>query len=128
MKKAATLGSLARELSRDPRFKQAMARARRGPRGKERARVEQTMGVVSLLLSTASHFSKKKKARALDELREAINLLVQVSLLLKENVLDRPEVKKFFKQRSKELYVFARQCAEIVMPRKGHRALRPKSV
>lgn len=119
MKKVATLRTLTKKLSRDPELKEAMRRAGRRPRGRDRARVEQATGLLSLLLGIASRFSKKKKAKALDELKDAINLLVEASLLLKENVLDRPDVKRFFKQRSKEVYRFAQECMEMVMPKKG---------
>jgi hypothetical protein len=128
MKKTTTFRSLTKELSRDPQLKQAMARARREPRGKDRAKVERVTGVLSLLLTIASRFSKKKKARTLDELKDAINLLVQASLLLKENILDRPEVKKFFQQRSKEIYLFAQECVDKVVPKKVNATLKSKSV
>ena len=124
MKKAPTFRTLAKELSRDPRLKKVMARAGRQPRGRDRAKVEQVTGLLSVMLTVASRFSKKKRARAIEDLRDAIDLLVQASLLLKENVFDRPEVKRFFKQRSKELYSFARGCVEIVVPKKG-RKVRP---
>lgn len=132
MKKTTTFRSLtkelSRELSRDPQLKQAMARAKREPRGENRAKAEQVTGVLSLPLTIASRFSKKKKARTLDELKDAINLLVQASLLLKENILDRPEVKKFVQQRSKEIYLFAQECVSRVVPKKANATLKSKSV
>jgi len=83
-------------------------------------------GLLLLILSIASRFSKKKQAKALDELIDTIYLLVQVSLLLKENVFDRPEVKKFFRRRSKEIYSFAQECVAMVLPKtRGVRPILP---
>jgi hypothetical protein len=75
-------------------------------------------------LAIASRFATKKKARALDELMDIIFLLVQVSLLLKENIFDRPEVKKFFSQSSKEIYSLAQKYVAMVSP--TAKTLRPK--
>ena len=71
----------------------------------------------------AARFATKKKARALDELMEVIYLVVQVSLVLKENIFDRPEVKEFFSQSSKEIYFFAQKYVAMVLPKT--KAIRP---
>ena len=47
---------------------------------------------------------KKKKARALKEQTEIMHFLVQISLLLKENVLARPEVKEFFSRSARQIH------------------------
>jgi hypothetical protein len=123
MKKGSQFKGLLKELSRDPQLKTVIAKAKRRPRGKAEAKVESATGIVLLALSVASRFAKKKKARALDELADLIYLLVQVSLMLKENIFDRPEVREFIGQRSKQIYVFAQQCAALVLPKT--KALRP---
>ena len=115
MKKTATYRTLLKELDRDPRVKRAMAQARRREGAKDRARVEQLTGVLSLALTIASRFSKKKRSRVLEELRDAISLLAELSVLLKENVFDRPEVKKFIRQRSKQIYSFAEECVAMLL-------------
>ena len=78
---------------------------------------ESAAGLFLLGLSDRSRFAKKKKARALDELGDLIYLLVQVSVMLKENIFDRPEVREFFSQRSKQIYLFAQECAALVLPK-----------
>jgi hypothetical protein len=113
---------LLKVLGRDPRLKRVMAR--RQIRGKGGANVERVTDVVLLLLAFASRFATKKKARALDELMDFIFLLVQVSLLLKENIFDRPEVKKFFSQCSNEIYLLAQKYVATVSP--TTKTLRPK--
>lgn len=125
MKKAATFRTLLKDLDRDPRVRQAVARAKRGNGHKDRGKVEGLAGILSLALTVASRYSKKKRARALEELRDAISFLVELSLLLKENVFDRPEVKKFIRQRSKQIYLFAQGCVAMVLPKKT-REVRPK--
>ena len=124
MKNGTQVGKLLKELSRDPRVKRVIAKAKRRTRGKGRAKVETVTDTFLLLMAIASRFAKKKKARALDELMEIIYLLVQVSLLLKENIFDRPEVKEFFRHSSKQTYALAQECVAMVLPKT--KALRPK--
>jgi hypothetical protein len=126
MKHGSQFTDLLKDLSRDPRLKLVIAKAKRGQtRGKGAAKVENATGVLLLLLAIASRFAKKKRARALDELMDVIYLLVQVSLVLKENIFDRPEVKDFFSQGSDHIYSLAQQCMAMVLPKtKGLRPTR----
>jgi hypothetical protein len=117
MKNASQFRKLLKQLSRDARLKRIIAKAKRRTRGKGGAKVETVTDMFLLLMAIASRFAKKKKARALDELMEIIYLLVQVSLLLKENVFDRPEVKEFFRHSSKQIYVLAQECVAMVLPK-----------
>ena len=123
MKTASQFENLLKGLGRDPRLKRVIVRAKRKPRGKGGAKVETVTDIFLLLMAIASRFAKKKKARALDELMEIIYLLVQVSLVLKENVFDRPEVKAFLSHRSKEVYSLAQECIAMVLPKT--KGLRP---
>jgi acid phosphatase family membrane protein YuiD len=106
---------LIKQLGRDPRLKRVIAK--RQGLGKNAAKVESLTDIVLLILAIASRFATKKKARALDELMDIIFLLVQVSLRLKENIFDRPEVKEFFGQRSKEIYSFGQKYVAMVLPK-----------
>ena len=121
MKKGSQFKGLLKELGRDPRLKQVIAKRR--TRGKGEAKVENVTGIVLLILAIAGRFATKKKARALDELMDIIYLLVQVSLVLRENVFDRPEVKAFLSHRSKEVYSLAQECIAMVLPKT--KGLRP---
>ena len=121
MKKGSQFKGLLKELGRDPRLKRVIAKRR--TRGKGEARVENMSGIVLLILAIAARFATKKKARALDELMDIIYLLVQVSLVLRENVFDRPEVKAFLSHRSKEVYSLAQECIAMVLPKT--KGLRP---
>ena len=121
MKKGSQFKGLLKELGRDPRLKRVIAERR--TRGKGEAKVENVTGIVLLILAIAGRFATKKKARALDELMDIIYLLVQVSLVLKENVFDRPEVKAFLSHRSKEVYSLAQECIAMVLPKT--KGLRP---
>ncbi len=122
MKNDSQFTDLLKVLGRDPRVKRVMAK--RQIRGNGGRKIEGVTDIVLVLLAIASRFATKKKARALDELMDFIFLLVQVSLLLKENVFDRPEVKKFFSQSSNEIYLLAQKYAAMVSPKT--RTLRPK--
>jgi len=117
MSKPTGFAGLAKELSRDPRLKQAVAKARRKTPEKSVRRIDDAAGIVLLLLGIASRFSKKKKARALNEAMDVIHLLVQVSIVLKENVFDRPQVKKFFNQSFRQVYSLARDLVAAVLPK-----------
>ena len=112
-----------KELRRDPRVKRVMAK--RQSRGKGGRKIEGVTDIVLVLLAIASRFVTKKKARAIDELMDIIYLLLQVSLLLKENIFDRPEVKEFLSQSSKEIYLLAQKYVAMVLPKtKGLRPMR----
>jgi len=125
MSKRTSFADIAKELSRDPQFKQAIAKARSKKRGKEVRRVDSATGIALLLLGIASRFSKRKKARAIEDAMDVIYLLVQVSIVLKENVFDRPQVKKFFSQSFRQVYLLARDFVALVVP-KTKAAARPK--
>ena len=123
MKKGSQFKGLLKELGRDPRLKRVIAERR--TRGKGEAKVENVTGIVLLILAIAGRFATKKKARALDELMDIIYLLVQVSLLLKENIFDRPEVREFFRHSSKQIYLLAQECVAMVLPKtQGLRPMR----
>ncbi len=118
MKNSGRFASVVKELSRDPRLKRAIAKR---PRGKSATQVQGAADTVLLLLKIVSRFAKKKKARAIDELMDNIRLLVRFSLMLKENIFDRPEVREFFYRRSKQVYVLAQQCVALVLPKPKRR-------
>ena len=114
MKKDSQFKDLLKELARDPRVKRVIGKRR--SRGKRGGKIQPEAGIVLALLGIASRFMTKKRARAFDELVDAIYLLVQVSLLLKENVFDRPEVKRFFRQKSKRIYSLAQEYVVMILP------------
>jgi hypothetical protein len=124
MKNGSQFRNLLKQLGRDPRLKRVIAKAKRQTRGKGVAKVENVTDIFLLILAIASRFATKKKARALDEMMDIIYLLVQVSLLLKENIFDRPEVKEFFSQSSKQIYLLAQECVAMVLPKT--KGLRPR--
>jgi len=123
MKNATGFGKLVKDLSRDPRLKKAVAKAGRRPRGTGVRKVEDTAGLFALTMKIASHFVKKKKARALQEAMDVIYLLVRVSILLKENIFDRPEVKKFFHDSFRQIYAIAQAFVAMVLPRAKVKAI-----
>lgn len=125
MKRSAQAQNVLKKLTRDPRLKQAIAKARRETRGNGRRKIENVTDMFLLVLTIASRFSKKKKARALDELADMVYLLVQTSLVVKENIFDRPEVKKFFTRSSRQLYSFAQECVAMILPKP--KTLRPSA-
>ena len=117
MSKPTKFANIAKELSRDPRLKQAIAKTRRKNRGEGVRRVENATGIILLLLGIASRFSKRTRARALDEAMDVISLLVQVSIVLKENIFDRPQVKKVFSQSLRPIYFLAQQLVALALPK-----------
>ena len=117
MKSRSQFETLLNELGRDPRLKRVIAKARRQPPGKGRTKVETATGAVLLIVKISSRFTSKKKARAIDEIMDIIYLLIQVSLLLKENIFDRREVRDFLSRSSKRLYSLAQECVAMVLPK-----------
>ena len=103
MKKKSQLNSLLKELGRDPQLKRIIAKVRRQTRRKNTAGIENFTDIVFLGLAMTSRFLSKKKARGLEDLMDVLYPLIQISVLLKENIFDRPEVKEFFSQQSKQM-------------------------
>lgn len=119
MKNATKLRKLLTELSRDPRLKRAIAKGRRRSRHEPASQIE-TLAEMSLLLPRiASLFLKRKKARELDKQMDVVHFLVQLSLLLKENILDRPEVRDFFNRSAKQIHMMSRESLGAIMPKRG---------
>jgi len=102
MKNATRFSRLLQELSREPRLKRAIIRARRRS-SKSRSHLENLADLGVLLSTVAAQFMKKKKARALRQQTDVVHFLVQVSLLLKENVFARPEVREFFTRSARRI-------------------------
>lgn len=117
MKNASRFGKLVKDLRRDPRVKKAVAKAVRQSRDPGIRKVEDVTGIAVLMMKIASSFAKKKKARAIEEAMDMIYLLVQVSIVLKENLFDRPEVKKFFSESFRQIYTAAEQVVAMVLPK-----------
>ena len=107
--------NLVRELGRDPRLKRVIAKVKRHSRKKNAAKVESFADFFLLSLAIVSRFVSKKKARSLDELMDVVYLLLQISLLLRENIFDRPEVKEFVSQRSKKMYLVAQKYVDLIL-------------
>ena len=128
MKNADKYRKLLTELSRDPRLKQAIGKARRQPPGNAGTKVETATRMCLMILAIASRFSRKKRARAIDEVADIVHLLVQISFLLKENIFDRTEVKRFFRQTSAQIYAFVQECVAMILPTRKHvmRSPRPR--
>ena len=110
--------NLVKELSRDPRLKRAFSQAKRQIRRKGATKVESMTDFFLLSLAIGTKFISKRKARALDELIEVVYLLVQVSLLLKENIFDRPEVKEFFSQQFKPILSISQGYIDRILPKR----------
>jgi hypothetical protein len=127
MKNATKLRKLLKEWSRDPRLKQVIAKARRGSSHDKRESQIESLANVYLALSTiAAGLSKKKKARALEEHIDVVYFLVQVGLLLKEHIFDRPEVKDFFNRSAQRIYQRTQaSLGTVTAKRKRPRPARP---
>jgi hypothetical protein len=113
------LSSLVRQLSRDRRLKQAIVKVRRRSRGKRRTQLESVADLYLLILAIVAQFSRKKRARALEQQMDVVSFLVQLSLSVKENIFDRPEVQQLFARGSQHLYRAARRCIALAVPEKG---------
>lgn len=102
-KNATTLRNVVKELGRDPQVKHVIAKGWRQSRGKGTSAIESLVETYLLLLAISARFSGKKKARALEKHMDLVHLLTQASLLLKQNIFDRPEVRRFFRQSGKRV-------------------------
>jgi len=125
MKNATRLRKALKELSADPQLRQVIATARRQSREKRPSQIESLAGLYLLLAAIAARFSKKKRARALDEHIAIVRSLVQLSLLLKENVLDRPEVRTFFSRSAKQISLITRESLGLSIPKRKRPRSRP---
>jgi len=104
-------------LSRDPQLKRAITTARRrSPQG--RSPLENLADLYVLLATVAAQLMKKKRARALQEQTDMIHFLVQISLMVKENILARPEVKEFFTRSARQIHEATRATFAVSKARK----------
>jgi len=118
---------LLEELSRDPRVEKAIARSTHHPRKSATVPAGSLVAIFVAMLAIAARFSSKKMARAVDELMDTLYFLLQVSIVLKENVFDRPEVKNFFNRRSKQLYSIAQESAALILGKTKAQAITHRS-
>jgi len=118
MKNATLLRKALKELSADPVLRQVVTKARRGSSKRRPGQIESLASLYLLAAAIAARLSKKKHARALDEHIDIVRFLVQLSLLLKENVLDRPEVRKLFNRSAKRISLIARECLRLSTPKR----------
>lgn len=112
--KTRQITKLLNELSRDPRIEKAIAKTKR-PRGAAPVPTGSLAAIFLAMLAIAARFSSKKMVRALDEMMDTLYLLLQVSLVLKENVFDRPEVQKFFRRRYRQIYSIAQEYVSLIL-------------
>jgi hypothetical protein len=125
MRNATKLSKLLKALSRDPRLRKVIAQARRRSRNTLGSQVESLVNVYLALSTIASGLSKKKKARAIEEHIDLVYFLVQLGLLLKENVFDRPEVQDFFSRGVKQIYQATNaSLGKVTLQRKRIRPVR----
>ena len=134
MKNATRLRKALKKLRADPQLRQVIATARSRSREKRPSQIESLTGLYLLVAAIAARFSKKKRARALDEHIDIVRFLVQLGLLLKENVLDRPEVRTFISRSAEQISFIARENLGLSIPKRkrprsrsaaGRRARRP---
>lgn len=104
-----------RELGRDRRVKRAIIKARREIRRNGKEKAGSFAGFFLLIMAIAFRVLRRKKARAIEELIDILFLLVQVSLLLKENVFDRPEVRAFFSQHYKQISSISQEYVAMLL-------------
>jgi hypothetical protein len=80
--------TLLKKLSQDPALKAAM----------EQLRKSSAPGQADLwqALLIASRFANRRKTRAIADFIDIAMFLISLSLLIKQNVFDRPEVREFF--------------------------------
>lgn len=81
------------DLSQDPKVKIALETIREQTGGGAAK-----AGMAWQLLTVAGKFAGKKRARAIAEVVDVITLIVTLSLILKQNAFDRPEVRAFFER------------------------------
>jgi len=117
MKNVTRFKKLLKELSRDPRLKRVLAKSTRRSRQKRLNQIEALADMFLILSTIASGFLKKKKARVLDEQADMVYFLVQLSLLLKENVFDRPEVQEFFSRSGRQIQLMTRESLSAIKPK-----------
>lgn len=92
--KSARFRVLLKELARDPQVRKALDKI------SEKSKMGQHVKALKDFLPFVTKFSKigGRRAAALSEHLTLIILLFELSILLKTNIFDRPEVQKFFRE------------------------------
>jgi hypothetical protein len=115
MKKSNRFKNLVKDLNRDPRLRRVTVKTNDHSHRNGRAKVQKISDFFLLGLAVVSRFASKKRARTIDEFMDIIYLLVQTSLLLKENIFDRPEVKEFIGQQSEKVHFLAQKYVALIL-------------
>ena len=84
------------------------------------------VGIAWQVLTLTARFAGKKRARAIAEIIDIITFLVTLSLIVKQNIFDRPEVRAFFARQWASLSTGAQrtlaQAQKTLNRRLKHRA------
>lgn len=87
---------LLKKLSTDPKIKSAIESAKAEANSQSSYQATSVIDLIIHLLKYSSTFVGKKKAEKITEYTGYIGFLITISLLLKKNIFDRPEVREFF--------------------------------
>lgn len=84
------------DLSKDKNIKLALDKVKSEYRNESQEQINSFKDLLVVIFRISTKFIGKKKARVLEETLDAVGILIQISLLIKTNVFDRPEVRLFF--------------------------------
>ena len=125
---------LLKKLSSDPKIKEAIRQASEQATSASHFKAQSAMGLIKYLLKYTATFLGKKKAQKFNEYSEYVVVLITVSLILKKNIFDRPEVKEFFvsnwqlaKDRSISLYDFCQDYVRKQLENRNEKKKRKKA-
>lgn len=110
-------------LSQDPKIKVAMEGIRENTGGQH-----PQLGMLWQVLTISGRFVAKRRSRAVAEVIDVITFLVTLSLIVKQNVFDRPEVREYFKVTWSKLSGSSKAAAQRVQKTAEKLLLKLKNV
>ncbi len=119
--KSTDFKNLLKKLSTDPRVKAAIDAAKEEATKSSEFQATSALGLIGYLFKYSASFLGRKRAGKLSELTGNLVFLITISMILKRNLFDRPEVKEFFEQNwtgaKKHFSQFYTTCQKFVSER-----------
>lgn len=97
--KSERIKELIKKLSADPKIKSAMAELKANSNAENAYYSKSFLDLMVYILKASGGFLGKRKAKVIIEVVEVTGFVISISLILKKNLFDRPEVRQYFNER-----------------------------
>jgi hypothetical protein len=105
--------ALLSELSKDESVRKAISDLKSSANAENIYYAQSVWDLLKQILKLSAKFLNKQKLKRLTEIIDIVMFLVSLSLILKQNIFDRPEVKQFFKEKWASLQSYSTAVMKV---------------